>query len=269
MAKPAKTTVLTFAALTAMAAADLFKLASENVKVSKAVDTAKDKFVDALKPFSKVVAAMKRLYTERVETRSITAVSFKKFWKDNAGGGVPGRAESLAGLFNTLVLTLDGNGRPLLPEEYYDDAKVAWLEQANAIVNAARKAYGDNWKGCDDVLDTINALSKPGDAAEKLAEIRKRQKGEKESDGADTSAVAITPALAAQYLIAAIKEAAQKTPEEQYVLCCHFYDVENAWAALPEALTSALDKKYAKALEAGVAPHLEIVRAETAELQAA
>ena len=159
-------TTLTFAALTAMTPADLYAAATDHVRVSDAVGKAKDKFTDALKPFAKIVASLKRRYTGLREKHEIALdIPFKKFFKDNVKGDLPARAEALAALFNSLVLTFDGNGKPLLAEENFDAAAVDWLEKANAIVKAAQKQRGDDWKGCDDVLDTLNALSKPGDAA--------------------------------------------------------------------------------------------------------
>ena len=34
------------------------------------------------------------------------------------------------------------------------------------------KEHGDAWKTSDEVLDLVNALSKPGDALKKIKEIR-------------------------------------------------------------------------------------------------
>ncbi len=267
MAKVAKSTILAYAALTAMKAADLFDRLSDKVKVSKAIETAKEKFVDNLKEFAKEIAAAKRLYTERIEDKSIPGdTSFKKYFKDNTKGELPPRAEALASLFNALVLTLDGNGKPLLPEEYFDAAAVDWLEKASAIVNAARKKHGENWKTCDEVLDTINALSKPGDAAKALKEIRATQKGEKKDGGGDgaKSAVAITPQLAAEYLIAAIKQAATKTAEEQYSLFVLSTQVGDSWAesGLSDDVLNAMSEQLDAANRHGVAPHIQ-VRTET------
>src|SRR5262249_2217370 len=150
-----------------------------------------------------------------------------------------------------------------IAEEIYDDegTPVDWLEKASAIVNAAREKHGEQWKTCDDVLDMVNALTKPGDAGKKLKDIRERQKGISETDDEEKPVVAITPALAAEYLIAAIKQAKEKTPDEQYELCCAVWNINNAWSELPEKLTRALDAKYQKAAQHGVAPHVEVVAA--------
>lgn len=257
----------TYTEYLAMQAADLFKHVAEvAVKPVEALNRATDKLVSNLKDAAKAVAAMKRLHMQRVEAREIPGdTPFKKFFKDNVGGELPGRVEALASLFNALVLTLDAQGKPLIPETVYDDdgTPVDWLEKASAIVNAAREKHGEAWKTCDEVLDMVNALTKPGDAGKKLKAIRETQKGIKESDEDEHAkpVVAITPALAAEYLIAAIKQAPEKTADEQYALCCAVWNINNAWAELPEKLTRALDAKYQQAVQHGVGPHVEVVTA--------
>ena len=99
--------------------------------------------------------------------------AFRKFFADNCGGELPGRLETLAAFFNTMCLVEDGNGKPLLAETCYDAASVNSLEIANKVVSRAKELHRDNWRGCDDTLDVINALSTPGDATTKLKEIRK------------------------------------------------------------------------------------------------
>jgi hypothetical protein len=258
--KASKTPILTFAELEAMTPADLFKLASENTTVAKAVDKAKDKFTNALKPFAKVVAAMKRVYTKLVEERTVSAdTSFKKFFKDNASGELPGRAESLAALFNTLVLVVDGNNKPLLPEAYFDKAAVDWLEKANAIIKTAKERHGEAWKTCDDVLDTITALSEPGDAAKELREIRKRQKG----DSSDTSdeAEPLTVSGCIEFLKAAIAAAKEMPEENAAALYAETRSLADAWAAADVAVQ--LDK-WETNIANGVAPHMEVRTPESA-----
>src|SRR5262245_24041433 len=262
---------LTFTEYTAMKAADLFKHVAEvAVKPVEALNKATDKVVSNLKDAAKAVAAMKRLYNERINARDIPGdTPFKKYFKDNVGGELPGRVEALASLFNALVLTLDANGKPLIGEEIYDDegTPVDWLEKGSAIVNAAREKHGEQWKTCDEVLDMVNALTKPGDAGKKLKDIRERQKGITETDEDETETkpvVVITPALAAEYLIAAIKQAQEKTPDEQYNLAVPVWNITNAWAELPEKMTKALNPKFRKAAKHGVAPHVEAVTAVAA-----
>ena len=261
----------TFTEYVAMKAAELFKHVAEvAVKPVEALNKATDKVVSNLKDAAKAVAAMKRLHMQRVEAREIPGdTPFKKFFKDNVGGELPGRVEALASLFNALVLTLDANSKPLIAEEIYDDegTPVDWLEKASAIVNAAREKHGEQWKTCDEILDMVNALTKPGDAGKKLKDIREKQKGITETDedeNAGKPVVAITPALAAEYLIATIKQAQEKSPDEQYDLCCAVWNINNAWAELPEKLTRALDARFRKAAKHGAAPHVEVITAEAA-----
>jgi hypothetical protein len=253
-----KKQILAFATFASLTLADFVGKAKEKCKVSEAVAKAKDKFVEDLKEFSKLVAAGKRLYTTRIENREIPGdTSFKKWWKNNVGYDLPGRAESLAAFFNAMVLTLV-NGVPLISEEIFDEAHVDWLEKANAIVNTARKAHGDKWMGCDDVLDVINALSKPGDAGKKLAEIRKRQKGEKPTDGV-VETPALTVKMAAAFLLASIQQCVSKSKDEQYALCCSIWELNTAWAGLPPELTTEHDTRYQENAAKGVAPHMEVI----------
>jgi len=257
---------LTFAALIALTPAALYEAAREHAKVSDAVTKAKDKFTDALKPFAKIVAAMKRRFTELREKNEIALdIPFKKFFKDNVKGELPGRAEALAALFNSLVLTLDGNGTPLLSEENFDAAAVDWLEKANAIVKAAQKQHGDNWKGCDDVLDTLNALSKPGDAAKTLREIRKRQKGETTTDA--DGVVAVTPEMAAEYLIAAIKTAGDIPADKAANLYALTLKVSDAWTE--SGISDDTLNQWTENIQRGVAPELEVIISAAQEPQAA
>lgn len=111
----------------------------------------------------------------------------------------------------------------------------------------------------------VNALTKPGDAGKKLKDIREKQKGIAETDDDETTGakpvIAITPALAAEYLIAAIKQPQERNADEQHDLCCAVWSINNAWAELPDKLTRALDAKCQKAAQHGVAPHVEIVAA--------
>ena len=251
---------LTFAELVTMTPADLYAAAVGYVKVSESIAKAKDKFTDGLKPFAKIVAAMKRRYTELREKHEIALdIPFKKFFKDNVQGELPARAEALAALFNSLVLTMDGNGKPLLSEENFDAAAVDWLEKANAIVKAAQKQHGDNWKGCDDVLDTLNALSKPGDAAKTLREIRKRQKGESTTDG--ENAVVMTPEMAADYLIAAIKNAGTMPEDKAADIFRRSLLISDAWAE--SGVSDETLNKWTVNIQNGVAPELEIITSAT------
>jgi hypothetical protein len=248
-----------------MKPAELYAAATGYVKISDSISKAKDKFADGLKPFAKVVAALKRRYTELRETHSIALdIPFKKFFKDNVKGELPARAEALAALFNSLVLTNDANGKPLLAEENFDAAAVDWLEKANAIVKAAQKQHGDNWKGSDDVLDTLNALSKPGDAAKTLREIRKRQKGETSADG--ETAVPLTPEMAAELFIAAIKTAGQMPQDKAANLFRLSLQCSDAWAE--SGVSDETLNQWTVNIQRGVAPEIEVITSAATEPQA-
>jgi hypothetical protein len=246
-----------FAALEKLAPADLFTHAKSVVKLGSDVEKAKSAFTEDLKFSAKVAAAMKRLYVQRLNKREIPAdTAFKKFWEQNAGDALPGRVEAVASLFNAMVLTVDANGNPLISEETFDAAAVDWLEKANAIVKDAMKKHGDNWKTCDEVLDVINALSKPGDAGKKLKEIRKRQKGGKADSESETAqAPILTVGMAVEFLISTIKGAG-KWPEEQgAALFADTVRITDAWAE--SGLSDDTLNQWANNIGKGVAPHLK------------
>src|ERR1039458_4980326 len=125
MAKKAETPKLTFAELCTKPAGELATLLVATVKLYGTLDATKEKIEETLQFDAKVVAAMQRIYTERLNKHEIPAnTSFKEFLKQNAGGEVSGRVQAMANLFNTLVLTLDKNGKPMLPEGVFAGAKV-------------------------------------------------------------------------------------------------------------------------------------------------
>jgi hypothetical protein len=259
-----QTVAIAYAMLVAMKPADLASRAKSVVKLQTAVTSAEADFTESLHTAGKVCAAMRAQYTARVENRDIPAdTAFKDYWAQNAGGKLPGRVEALAGLFNALVLTLDANGKPLLAEEHYDAAAIDWLEKANAIVNAARKKHGDAWKTCDDVLDVVNALSKPGDALKTLKEVRKRQKGEteksaKSEDGNEVEAVPLTADRAIAFLVAAIAAANEENARDLFLGTMR---VAEAWTN--SSVSKATRQKWAAeaktATAAGAAPHMKII----------
>ena len=257
---------LTFTELTKLDPADLFEQAQGVSSMDKAIKTATDRFKKNLKFSAKVVAAMKRLYTTKVNARDIPGdTSFKEYFKQNAGGTVPARIEALAALFNSLVET------NMLSEANYDAAAVDWLEKANAIIAAARKLHGDKWKTCDEVLDVINALSKPGDALTALKEIRKRQsdaeaiaEGKTAAGGEETKARESTPLtldVAVAYLAALFSDAANASKARQAELCASLFKVNDAWANndLTENRRSELDNQVAYNLEHNLDPAMEVV----------
>ena len=255
---------LTFADLTKLAPAALFAEAKTTVKLNKAIGTARDKFTETLQQSAKIVAAMKRLYTEMVNSKTIPAdTTFKKYFEMNAGGTCPPRVEALACLFNALVET------KLVTEEIFDGAAVDWLEKSNAIVSHARKTHGDAWKGSDDVLDVVNALSKPGDAKAKLKAIRERQKaaanpaGEETGEGnAPKETTPLTLGVAVEFIKALFTSASDAEKDRQVELCAALFGINDAWANndLTENRRNELDKQVGDAMEAGIDPTIEIRR---------
>ena len=83
-------------------------------------------------------------------------------------------------------------------------------------------------------MTLVNALSKPGDALKKIEEIRKRQKGEKETDTEDT-AVSLTVGRAVEFLKAAIKDASKLSEQDAYALDCDGISVGGVTKALGKA----------------------------------
>ena len=264
-----KAVKLTFADLSKLPMGDLAAHLKKIVRVDLAIEKARDAFTASLQFNAKVVAALKRLYVERLNKREIPPdTTFKKYFEQNAGGSLPGRVEAIATLFNSLVLTLDANGKPLLSEEHFDAAAVDWLEKANPIVKAAQKKHGENWKTSDDVLDLVNALSKPGDALKKIKEIRKRQTSETETgDGEGAVAVSLTVGRAVEFLKAAIRDARKLSEQDGYALFCDTIRLGDTWAesGVSESALNAWMEKYEKAAQKGVDPKIEIIDKPAAE----
>jgi hypothetical protein len=252
---------LTFAELASMPLGDLATHLKKIVRVDSAIAKAKEAFTSSLQFNAKCVAALKRAYVERLNKREIPPdTTFKKYFEQNAGGNLPGRVEALAALFNALVLTLDANGKPMLSEEHFDSAAVDWLEKANAIIKHAQKHHGEAWKGSDDVLDVVNALSKPGDALKKLKEIRKRQMGTKDTEE-NGETVALTVGRCIEFLKAAIKDASKLPEKDAYTLFCDTIKLGDAWeeSGYSEVTLNAWMEKFEKAVKSGVNPNIEII----------
>jgi hypothetical protein len=252
---------LTFAVLAALPIGDLATHLKKIVRVDQAIAKAKDAFTTSLQFNAKCVAALKRAYVDRLNKREIPPdTTFKKYFEQNAGGSLPGRVEALAALFNALVLTVDANGKPLLSEEHFDAAAVDWLEKSNAIIKKAQKTHGDAWKTCDEVLDVVNALSKPGDALKKLKEIRKRLDGDKaESETNET--VPLTVAMAIEFLKSAIKAAGKLPEADGYELYAATFSLSDAWgeSGLPDDTLNEWAEKYERSTGLGVPPTVEVI----------
>ena len=258
MAKKPETPKLTFADLTQKPAGELAPFLVDTVKTFGTIETAKEKFTGMLQFSAKVVAAFERLYTERLNKRDIPAnTAFKEYLKQNAGGEVPGRVLALANLFNTLVLTLK-NGVALLSEEFFDAAKVDWLEKANAIIAAARKEHGDNWMTSADVQDVVTALSKPGDAGKTLKSIRKRQKGEQDDAGESAeSAPVLTVGRAVEFLIASIKNAGKMPESDAADMFAATNQIVDTWSE--SGIAEDTLNRWSNNIANGVAPSIEVL----------
>jgi len=273
--------LMSYAELAALKVGDLATFLKKIVAVDHAVNKAKDAFVRGLQFNAKVVAALKRAYVEKLNAREIPPdTTFKKYFEQNAGGDLPGRLEALAALFNSLVLTLDAKGNPLLKEECFDAAAVDWLEKANAIIKQAQK-HGDAWKTSDEVLDTINALSKPGDALKAIKEIRARQKGEPAKSDTAEAVQPLTVGRALEYLKAAIqnggKALAAGQKDETFSLFNATLTLHETWleSGIKSELLYQWQQQITANAEKGIAPEIEVLNAdaapaaEEAQLQAA
>ena len=183
----AKNTKLAFAEIEALTAAALIELYRDTaIKPSKSVSTAREKVVENVHTASKSVAAMKRLYTKRWNAHDIPQdTTEKKFFEDN-GGDVPPRVKSVASFFNATVLTMDGNGKPLLTEEHFDMTSVASLEKAASILKDVKKECakdGADYRFAEGTLDLLNILNKPSEEnPKKLRDLAKRLRGTDETE---------------------------------------------------------------------------------------
>ena len=118
--------LMTYATLAALKVAELATYCKKIVTVAGAIVKAQAAFVKNLKLNAKVVAALKRAYAEKRDSRDIPGDwTFKDYFKSVAGGDLPARVESMAVLFNSLCLTRDAQGKPLLSEEHFDAAASA------------------------------------------------------------------------------------------------------------------------------------------------
>ena len=215
-------TKLTFAAITAMPRGERYTLFRDNVvKPFGAITKAKDAATEKMHMAFKVTASLKRDYAAMLHGKEIAPdMTEAKFFAQYCGGDVPARVKQLATFFNAVVLT---GAKPLIPEAFVDAASVNSLEKAASIIATERKNCADAWMATDITLDVINALSTPGDATKKLAEIRKRQNPKADDEG---SAETPTSALVS-LLLNRIAEA--KDDEEGYKLFCCGQDLAERW----------------------------------------
>jgi len=156
------------------------------------------------------------------------------------------------------VLTEGADKLPLLTEATYDGAMLDWLEKANAIVNAAIKVSGENWKSSDDVNKAIAALTGPPDnVVETLDAIRAHQKGESPEATAAGEAVTLTVGRALEFLLAYIKNDAKAATElEAATLFAGCVELGNAWG--DSGVSEDLMNKWNRNIDKGVAPEMNI-----------
>jgi len=255
---------LTYAEILALTVAERYALMADGVKLGKKVAETRDNFRAVTPNFAKVVAALKRDHRKMLDDKLIAPdLTFKDFFAQNCGGALPGRLETVAAFFNSMCLVDDANGKPLLAEDCYDVASVNSLEIANKCINHAKAVAQEqkrDWRGDNDTLDVINALSKPGDATKKLKEIRKRQnpeKSETEKTG-DENAAVLTPEHAAEFLLAWIKSAGDKAEEKSAAIFALTVKLGDAWAE--SGIDNETLNRWDTNIQHGVAPHLQIVR---------
>lgn len=215
-------TKLTFEAISAMPRGERYTLFKDNVvKPFGAITKAKDAATEKMHVAFKVTASLKRDYATMLHGREIAPdMTEGKFFAQYAGGDVPARVKQLATFFNAVVLT---GPKPLIPEAYIDAASVNSLEKAASIIATERKNCAEAWMATDITLDVINALSTPGDATKKLAEIRKRQNPKADDEG---SAETPTGALV---MLLANRIAEAKDDEDGFKLFCYGQDLAEKW----------------------------------------
>ncbi len=228
-----------------------------------ALDAARDKFAkwsrDHMKVAAKYVAALKAHHASGLDSGEIPpGTAFKAWYKANVGGNLPGRLESMAALFNRLVLTMGDDGKPLMPETNYDLQSNNALEKANAEVSAALKKYGDAWKASPEIQQLLDILNGPGDAAKRIDDLRKVRKGARdETPSAD--APALTVNLAVAFLESAIRSA--QPDADGKALFYKTVNLGNLWAdsAIPEETLN----QWGDDFDSGVAAHLTVLKPET------
>ena len=271
MAKEAKT--LTFAEISAFKTGEIASGLGQAVTLEKRAVKNREQLKSELPAFGKYHAALEIRYTELLNAGEIVKTVSKTDWiETSAGGKIPNGVLQMSNVVASLILTNGVNGKPMLAEENYDNAKAEWLRDTSAIINHCKAIAAEmakdgktvDWRGMDDVLDALNCLSKAGDAGKKLKEIRKRQKGESAQDDAKTEAQPLTIGRAVEFLKAAFGNAPQVDADQQKALCIAVYELNDAWATcgLPEETLNRLDAEISAARAAGIAPTIVITHGE-------
>ena len=165
---------LTFAEIAKLPQGERYTLYTDSVvKPFNKVKSARELVVTNLHTAMKIAAQLKRDYTRLLATHEIPADCCEaKFFEDYAGGDLPARVKQLATFSNAMGLETD---QPLVPEAIVDAHSINTLEKAAPIIAHERKHHAVEWKVTQITLDVIAALTTPGEATKKLAEIRKRQ----------------------------------------------------------------------------------------------
>lgn len=277
--------ILTLAELDNMPLSERFKLYKERVvSPFKAIKNAQTRATESLVEAGKITASLKREYTTLItlagagKTSTITAgTSEAKFFEDYCGGKPSPRVLAVATLFNAMCMTefdvVVEEGKPpvkktLLDEKtQFDPHSGNSLEIAAACIAHERKAAPEKWMGTDNTLDVIGALSTPGDATTKLKEIRKRQKGTKETtDGEENPPHTIASCIA--FLMAAIQSAGETLKVEggaeiaADLFKSTYFDMGAAWQT--SGVSEETMQKWTSNIERGVAPTMEVVQATSA-----
>ena len=257
-----KSLKLTLAEIQALSVAERYALMQDCTKLAKKVEETRDTYREVSPVYGKVVAELKRDHRRMLDAKQIAGdMAFKDFFAQNCGGKLPGRLETLASFFNTMCFVDDDNGKALLAEEFYDEASVNALEIANKCINAAKalaQAAKTDWRGHNDTLDVINALSKPGDATKKLKDIRKRQNPEGNGEGGDENAVPLTPEHAIEFLVAYIKSCKDKAEEKNAAIFAGTIAIGDAWGE--SGIAEEMLNRWSTNIDAGVAPHMVVTR---------
>jgi|GEM_PF-2795894 len=254
-------TKLTFAEAMIIPLGDLAKSLGECVKLDTARVEKRDALKSRLPQFAKEYAALERRYNDLLNRREIKPNKLKKdFIEDYVGGKVPNGVIQMSNVFCSLVLTVDGNGKPLLPEAFYDVAKAEWLRDGSAVLNHAcdvAKKKGTDWRFHEDVIELVTALSYPGDAGKTIKELRKRQKGETAKDDGEYTAIEFTPENAAEYFIEAIKKAGEMPTAKAASLYQLTIKINDAWAE--SGVSEDVLNKWTVNIQRGIPLEMEVI----------
>lgn len=181
-----------WAKLTTMKDDEVFSLANQAVAQSEAVTLAEQAFAASLHFHGKVCAALKRIYTLRLNTRAIPRdTKFTDFYSANAGGKPPGRVLALGNVWNWLVDISPAR----LTEAQFDKMPVDALERAAAILADARETDGDAYlenahvKRCVETLNT----PPPEGCSKYLKTLRDEQKAATQKGAGKTAATSSAP----------------------------------------------------------------------------